>query len=165
MVRLLLQMHAISHVTLSQVEALPARGVHEQHAGLAGALSCNLVRHVTLTRYLLISRSILAHRHHAAEHDLRRRVHATQLLNDLSLVRVHVLASLRLVLVDVNVVTGGIQVNDAGVTTRQSPTAAHHTLIVGGAHTLAGGHKTHAAATEQVRYKTCLLQAQTNPGG
>ena len=116
-------------------------------------------------RHLLICRRILTHRHHATEHNLRRRVHASQLLNDLSLVSVHVLASLRLILVNVNVIAGGIQVNHAGVTARQSPTATHHTLIVGRAHTLAGGHKTDAAATEQVRDETCLLQTQTNPGG
>ena len=158
-------MHAISHVTLSQVNGLPIRGVHEQHAGLACALLCDLVCHVALMGQLLIRRSVLAHRHHTAEHNLRRRVHASQLLNDLSLVRVHVLASLRLILVNVNVVTGCVQVNHAGVTARQSPTATHHALIVGGAHALAGGHKTHAAATEQVRDETCLLQTQTNPGG
>ena len=165
MVRLLLQMHAISHVTLSQVEALPARGVHEQHAGLAGTLPCHLVCHVTLMRHLLIRCRRLIHRHHTTEHNLRRRVHTSQLLNDLSLVSVHVLARLRLILVNVNVIAGGVQVNHAGVTARQSPTATHHPLIVGGAHTLAGGHKTDAAATEQVRDETCLLQTQTNPGG
>ena len=88
-----------------------------------------------------------------------------QLLDDPCLAVLRLLRSLRLILVDVHVVAGRIQVNHAGGAAGQGPDALHYALVVGGAGAGAGGHEANAAAPEHLGGEARLGKAQANPRG